>query len=383
MNPFIPSVAMVKDPIPTFIEKLSAGEELQIHIPSITDTVLLKQIRKSSSITVDLSSKETTFKFPKLERIKHFFSNRRSPNFPNQEQKYILNKLKQIPVYTVVNNRNEVITASPREYKQFNSLRWIQNKYNETFLWEHDNGPVSISLFFMHKEDASSYLHEVSKREPKEAEISGLHVKAVSLDVFYKLNRTSKPKMQSRLIADLNEIDSILKKHSYDRLCTMHPKQKYSKNWFQGTPVYIMKLNPTLNKRNITTYNIQGNPATKVIFFSKEDATRAWHVYTSKSQTPKPQNNPVLEIYNLENLLLDSENSKLDELKNLIIIPNYLEQNTQKTTFSSELSTKTTPNKLEKYLFQARLKLRDLERFYKGLIWLFTSDTLPSEENSW
>jgi hypothetical protein len=163
----------------------------------------------------------------------------------------------------------------------------------------------------------------------------------------------------------------------------MHPKQKYSKNWFQGTPVYIIKLNPTLNKRNITTYNIQGNPATKVIFFSKEDATRAWHVYISKSQTPKPQNNPVLEVYNLENLLLDSENSKLDELKNLIIIPNYIEQSTQKTTFSSELSTKTTPNKLEKYLFQARLKLRDLERFYKGLIWLFTSDTLPSEENSW
>ena len=82
MNPFIPSVAMIKDPIPTFIEKLSAGEELQIHIPSITDDILLKQIRKTSSVTVDLSSKETTFKFPKLERIKHFFSNRRSPNCP-------------------------------------------------------------------------------------------------------------------------------------------------------------------------------------------------------------------------------------------------------------------------------------------------------------
>jgi hypothetical protein len=29
------------------------------------------------------------------------------------------------------------------------------------------------------------------------------------------------------------------------------------------------------------------------------------------------------------------------------------------------------------------LYLKSLERFYKGVIWLFTSDTLPSEENSW
>ena len=383
MNPFIHSVDTVKDPIPTFIEKLSAGEDLQVHIPSMTDTVVLKQNKKTSSLTVSLSSKETEFKFPKLERLTHIFSNRRSPNFPTQEQKNILSKLKQIPVYTVVNNHNEIITACPREPKPFNSLRWIQNKYNETFLWEYDHGPVSISLFFMHREDASSYLHEVSRREPKEAEISGLHVKTVSLDIFYKLNRTSKPKMQSRLVADLNEIDSILKKYRHDSFCTIHPKQKYSKTWFQGTPVYIMKLNPTLNKHTLTTYTIQDNLHTKIIFFTKEDATRAWHVYVSKTQTLKPQNNPVLEIYNLESLLLDSENSKLEELENLIIVPNYREQEAQKLPFSSKLSTKSTSNKIEREIFQSKLKLRDLERFYKGLVWLFTSDTLPSEENSW
>ena len=28
-------------------------------------------------------------------------------------------------------------------------------------------------------------------------------------------------------------------------------------------------------------------------------------------------------------------------------------------------------------------KIKSLQRFYKGMIWLVTSDTLPSEENSW
>ena len=28
-------------------------------------------------------------------------------------------------------------------------------------------------------------------------------------------------------------------------------------------------------------------------------------------------------------------------------------------------------------------KVKSAQRFYKGVIWLVTSDTLPSEENSW
>ncbi len=383
MNIFLNSLHTIKDPIPTFIEKLSSGEDLQIYIPSLTDNITIKEIKKSPTLTVELPSKEHKFKLPKLERIKHLFSNKRSPSFPTQEQKTIVNKLKQIPIYTVVNNQNEVITASPREYNQLNSLRWIQNKYNDTFLWQYDNGPVSLSLFFMNKEDASSYLHEVCRREPKESEISGLRVKTISLDVFYKFNRTSKPKMQSRLIADLHEIDSILNMHRYSNSCTMHPKQKYSKNWFQGTPIYIIKFNSTLDKRSIATYSIENSSAIKMIFFSKEDATRAWQVYMSKVKNIQCLKNPILEIYNLENLLLDIEHSKLEEIENLMIVPNYKKQFTEKSMYSLENNNDPIPSTFDKYTFQAKLKLKEIERFYKGLIWLFTSDTLPSEENSW
>jgi hypothetical protein len=37
----------------------------------------------------------------------------------------------------------------------------------------------------------------------------------------------------------------------------------------------------------------------------------------------------------------------------------------------------------DEYVYKTKLYMKNLQRFYKGVIWLFTSDTLPSEENSW
>ena len=120
-----------------------------------------------------------------------------------------------------------------------------------------------------------------------------------------------------------------------------------------------------------------------MIFFSKEDATRAWQVYMSKDNKIKCPNNPIVEIYNLENLLLDIEHSGQEEIENLIIVPPYKKQNTEKSIYSLDTTEDSLPTNFDRYTFQAKLKLKEVERFYKGLIWLFTSDTLPSEENSW
>ena len=59
--------------------------------------------------------------------------------------------------------------------------------------------------------------------------------------------------------------------------------------------------------------------------------------------------------------------------------------------YKSYLALKSQDNELlgfksnftEEYFYKTKLYLKNLERFYKGVVWLFTSDTLPSEENSW
>ena len=385
LNLFKPEVLEIslkgnQDPVPGFIDKLSSGEDLKIKIQTSNDNIIIKNKKKFDSLSVPYETSKKNFQFPKLERCFSIFSNKRSPDFPTKEQKSLLSKLKQVPVYTVVNTQNEVVTASARDYRSSHSLKWIQNKYNEIFFWEYDEGSVSINLFFMNKEDAASYLHEICKKEPKEAESLGLKIKTIGLDVFYKLNRTSAPKTQSRLVGDLKEIDLILTKYSSESICTMHPKQKYSKDWFQGNPIYVLKFHKDLKNKTIAQYSFQDSHEKKLIFFSREDAIKAWKVFlVKKSQLPL-STKPSIEIYNLENFLLDLENSPDNSLEIAFIPPyeSYLElksQNTQKLFVKSSL--------IEESLYKTRLYLKNLERFYKGIVWLFTSDTLPSEENSW
>jgi hypothetical protein len=379
-NPTTTTLKTLNDPIPTLINKLSSGEEIQVKIRTEYDSTFIKNNKKNNTILIPSNFENTNSPFPKMENVLHLLSNKRSPNFPTKEQKYLLGKLKSIPVYTIVNDKNEIIKASSRENLKNNSLSWIQEKYRELFFWSHDEGPVSISLFFMNKEDAASYLHEICKREPKDSEFLGLRLQNVGLDVFYKLNRTSSPKTQTRLIADLKEIGSVLKTHSHNSFCSMHPKQKYSNTWFQGNPIYIIKFQKSKDQKNLMEYTLKNMSEKKIIFFSMEDSLRAWKAYISK----KPSSTsikPTIEIYNLESLLLDTECGKVEDHMDLIFAPpfNYY-KNLEWQSFSKRSSNYST---LERYIYSTKLKLERLQKFYKGLIWLFTSDTLPSEENSW
>ena len=369
-----------QDPVPAFIDKLSSGEDLKIKIQTSNDNILIQNKKKFDSLSIPCEPNKPSFQFPKREKCFSIFSNKRSPNFPTREQKSLLSKLKQVPVYTVVNQQNEVITASTRDYKSSHSLQWIQNKYNEIFFWEYDEGSVSINLFFMNKEDAASYLHEICKKEPKEAENLGLKIKIIGLDVFYKLNRISAPKTQSRLVGDLKEIDLLLTKYASDSMCTMHPKQKYSRDWFQGNPIYVLKFYKNLTDNTLAPYSFHDSYEKKLIFFSKEDAMKAWKVFLIKKSQLPLNTKPNIEIYNLEKFLLDLENTPNNSLE-LSFIPPYKSYLELKSHANQQILVKSSVT--EEYLYKVKLSLKNLQRFYKGVIWLFTSDTLPSEENSW
>ncbi len=89
---------------------------------------------------------------------------------------------------------------------------------------------------------------------------------------------------------------------------------------------------------------------------------------------------PSIEIYNLESLLLDLENSPEKSMDMIFVPPydSYLEWKSEKKHIPI-----VERNILNDSIFKFQLNLKHLHRFYKGIIWLFTSDTLPSDENSW
>jgi hypothetical protein len=369
-----------EDPIPTFIEKLSSPEELKIRIQTNNDNTFIQSGKRVNSLTISHDWNKENLNLPKLQKALTLLSNKRSPNFPTNEQKNLLSKLRFIPTYTVVNKNNEIITASPRDYKTSYSLKWLREKSNELFFWSHDEGSVSINLFFMNKEDAASYLHEICKKEPKESENLGLKIKSVGLDVFYRLNRTSPPKTQSRLVADLSEVDQLLTSYIGKDKCRVHPKQKYSNSWFQGNPIYTMKLQKNPLRKTLSEYFFQNSSEKKIIFFNKEDAVKAWKIFLSKKMYFELNKNPAIEIYNLESLLLDIENNA-EKTMDTIFVPPY--DSYVEWTLAKKHLPPIESNILKDSIFKFQLNLKNLHRFYRGIIWLFTSDTLPSEENSW
>ena len=378
-----------EDPVSKLLSSLYSYRGVEVDIKSKEDISVEDFFSTSKKSSIKINIDEDLKLFSKPEKMPNFFNNSRQPEFPTHQQKAILSKLKKIPIYTVVNGYNEIVIASPRNMPPKNSLEWLYDKYYDNFIWREDRGAVSLGLFFVNKEDAESYLHEICKKDPKGAEDIGLNVKVVGLDTFYELNRTSKPRMQAKLIADLEEIDLLLNHNLVSKFTTFHPKQKYKNEWFQGSPIYLIKISEnitTVDKKKFTlskyyTEKLVNNDK-KIVLFKQSDAERVWSLYRSKNKELNLPEKPNLEVYNLENYLLDLEKSNIDLTQKTIFVPPH-ESYVYAKKINSISSIETNLEFKESLNRYFANKLKSLQRFYKGIIWLVTSDTLPSEDNSW
>lgn len=368
------------DPVSILLEQLSSGNNIKVKFYNEEVPVPRSNEIITNKVKLDINSTNESNNQPPNNIFK-LFSNRRSPGFPTQTQKEIIKKLKAIPIYTVVNSNNEIIIASSRDSSQKNTMEQLQSFYKQIAFWSHDEGTVSLILFFMNKEDASSYLHEICRKDPQEAEKLGVNVKTIGLDTFYRFNRTSPPGLQARLVGDLREFEFVLETATKEEYITLNPKQRTTMRWFQGTPIYSIRLNKASNPNELKKYSINGASYSKYIFFKKEDVDKAWKSYIGKHKNSKVDTKPTLELYNLENLLIDLEGNGSNEINELILVPPY--KSNRESTSEAISSFKVEYSKQEKLIHGLKLKFENLKRFYKGLIWLITSDTLPSEENSW
>lgn len=356
----------LQDPLCKLLKWLNTEKRTGIRIKGEEDILVddFLYTNNNEIIKLNLDEKEDISK----GQVSIFKTNRRNPDFPTEQQKSILTELKKVPVYTVVNGNNEIILASPRENGNNNSFQWFYKQYHNWFIWKKDEGPITVGLFFSHKEDAESYLHEICLKDPRGAQNFGLNIKITGLDTFYYLNRTSSPKTQIRIISDLEELDSLLKVHIKKNINIVNPKQKYGKNWFKGTPIYIFR-----------TYDISHSNNKKLIFFNKKDIDRvlAASKKNNKNLDIKQAN---VEIYNLENYLLDLEKSSPEIIQRIKFFPPYISYQ-EISEKKIDIGEGITRNKQIELVFNEKIK--SAQRFCKGVLWLLTSDTLPSEENSW
>jgi hypothetical protein len=354
----------LQDPLSKLIKWLNTDKGVGIKIKGEEDILIEDYLYTEDNKVIQLNIDEQ--KNDNQKQLSIFTKNRRNPSFPTEQQKTILTELKRVPVYTVVNGNNEIILASPREETNKNSLQWFYNQYYNWFIWKNDEGPITVGLFFSNKEDAESYLHEVCLKDPRGAQNSGLSIQSTGLDTFYYLNRTSNPRVQLRMISNLEELDLLLRINIKKKLSLINPKQKYGKNWFKGTPIYILRTDQIINKEN-----------KKLVFFSRKDVDKVLEIYSNKKLDTKEH---TVEIYNLENYLLDLEKVSPEVIKKTKFFPPYASYKKISETIIEDNLNQQKNKTIKRMLSE---KVKSAQRFYKGVIWLVTSDTLPSEENSW
>ena len=354
----------LQDPLSKLIKWLNTDRGVGIKIKGEEDILIEDYLYTEDNKVIQLNIDEQ--KNDNQKQLSIFTTNRRNPSFPTEQQKTILTELKRVPVYTVVNGNNEIILASPREETNKNSLQWFYNQYYNWFIWKNDEGPITVGLFFSNKEDAESYLHEVCLKDPRGAQNSGLSIQSTGLDTFYYLNRTSNPRVQLRMISNLEELDLLLRINIKKKLSLINPKQKYGKNWFKGTPIYILRTDQIISKEN-----------KKLVFFSRKDVDKVLEIYSNKGLDTKEH---TVEIYNLENYLLDLEKVSPEVIKKTKFFPPYSSYKKISETIIEDNLNQQKNKTIKRMLSE---KVKSAQRFYKGVIWLVTSDTLPSEENSW
>lgn len=362
---FVKYDEITEDPKSTFEKVLNNGKGLKVNMPSTDDKDFYESndIQKPGVIEVTFQNPNPIVDFKPTKTP--VFGYTRSPSYPSKEDKAILHKLNNVPVFCLVTGQGEIIVSSPRSVKPLNFFTWMQEKYFTNFMWIRDEGPVNVALYFMHKEDAELYLHEICVQDPRGIQRYGIRVQTSGLDNYYHLNKTAPPRTQVKLVGDLKEIDLVVEKYTKDKFLSKHPSQQYSSNSFKGTPIYLLS---------------DEEMGLKIVFFKKEDANAYWERIRKWGQNKEP----VLELYNLESYLSDVRKLGVNYSTNMAFISSSesvstMQKMCKENPVDSEIKN-TFNQRIENTL---KPKIISLQRFCKGMVWLITSETLPTEENSW
>jgi hypothetical protein len=348
------------------VNTLTSSNEIKVKIRSELDNRLLYK-RKTQILKI---IKESEYK----NSLR--FKEKKEPS--TNTQKLIELKLREIKAYVVTTKSGDPIIAFSIQPEEPNlgSTKQIKTKQYGVGT---DN---QVLLFFMSKDDASMYLQEICKKESSDSERLGLRVQTTNLESFYKISRKKESKIDSKLIADLREISTILNFKDYQIKEYIHPRQRRRSNYFFGTPVYIAKSTKDTNKRLL--HNAKGGTKLqeKSIYFNLED-----FLYSSKNMLRQKMKEEILpkgtEIYNLESLLLEMENMEKDVLHDYT----FIQMNESKRELSypnkKEIEKFYPYENLEKVSHKIKLLLKSCQKILKNSRCLLTQDSIPIEENIW
>nr|QVY58303.1 hypothetical protein [Kappaphycus striatus] len=271
---------------------------------------------------------------PQTKYLLSFISSNNKFKYLNATQKNLYNQLRNtnFPVFTIVNNLNQIVVAEPSEKliastSPFDKLyQW----YYSHFLWTQYNRPSYHALFFINPQDAIEYKEYIKYiNKPMNKNII-MNVFASRLDVYYKLLITSNSNIKLNLIPDLKELGKLIYDYQYKKNISFHNKQIYTRSSFKGQPIYLIQPILVKNKYTNTMQTLDYNYVSelkghdqnsKTIFMNYRIAVLAWNKFKQQNSDYHLPDKPTILVYNLEDFL-NIYNDKEMNTNNLLIIPN-------------------------------------------------------------
>lgn len=239
----------------------------------------------------------------------------------SKNQLSLIKKLQcnNFPLFTIVNNFNQLIVAEPADQLIINNspLENLYQWYNSNVLrsLNQDSRPVYESLLFVNMQDALEYKNYIKQQYIKYRiynDQDGLSIFSTTLNFYYKLINTSKYRVNFRLIPDLKELGNLVYKYQYSKNILFHDQQKYGKNYFQGQPIYIIQPVDGKSKDDNAvisipyTYEMNLNNIKEkynAIFMNYEVVLLAWKKFIANNPNYVLPNKPKVLVYNLQEFL--------------------------------------------------------------------------------
>nr|YP_009511015.1 hypothetical protein [Hydropuntia rangiferina]AXI96688.1 hypothetical protein [Hydropuntia rangiferina]UAD87371.1 hypothetical protein [Hydropuntia rangiferina] len=274
------------------------------------------------------------------------------------------------PIFTVTNNLNQIILADSSENTKGNlkTADKIHKWYYTNFIMDRKVPSSYYGLFFIHPADAQEYISYIKKLYNFSDTQTQLNLFSSYLSVYYKLTRMHLQSVQIKLIPDIEELGKLIYKYKYYQNIQFHKHQKYSKNSFQGQPIYIIQPFFAYNKKSKKikllhyTYTDKND---QVVFTNYSTLLRAWQKFKCQNSDYKLLNRPKVLVYNLEDLISTYEFNEKMQSKNIFFIPS-------KESYEFIKNHKYTGNHRKiKQIFSN--KLLDFQLISQRLIWSLTS----------
>nr|YP_010337718.1 hypothetical protein MW427_pgp123 [Sahlingia subintegra]UNJ17303.1 hypothetical protein [Sahlingia subintegra] len=277
----------------------------------------------------DYHKHKKSVNIPSFERWNILKKNRRTPNWFNANHRYLVNSLKFTPTFVPVNSFYHPILSIPPGDYIINALDKIYYFIFDWFVWEADalSLPIKKGFVFLNPEDAGEYINSVKEKSPRTARRYGpLQVFPVNLGLAYKWNRTSPPRLQFRFIPDVKEVGDLVYKYQYKKNITIHPSQIIKKDEFQGVPIYIIEpINIQDEDKKIKidlNYKTSSKNKQKLMIFTSLDSLyKTWEKFCTRHSELQLPKEPTVQVYNLEDYLLDCETLLTNQCKNFRIVP--------------------------------------------------------------